>query len=183
MPSSVMITGEHTPHGFLVLGVSVLDIQRHHLGLRILRHLHIFRNFQVKLSYHPLAIVPLISTCRSLIPKGPFTVMVFLYTFLYDVKSLLATGSPTDSSTPGGIDRGVLPSLDGRFEVVEKRAMAAREDAILGAVACHAGTRKLGRVTGPDDEAAMARPIALPRLGVNMAAIGVEMAAVGVQQY
>lgn len=109
--------------------------------------------------------------------------MVFLYTFLYDVKSLLATGSPTDSSTPGGIDRGVLPSLDGRFEVVEKRAMAAREDAILGAVVRHAGTRKLGRVTGPDDEAAMARPIALPRLGVNMAAIGVEMAAVGVQQY
>jgi hypothetical protein len=109
--------------------------------------------------------------------------MVFLYTFLYDVKSLFATGSPTDSSTPGGIDRGVLPSLDGRFEVVENRAVEAREDAILGAVASHAGTRKLGRLTGPGDEAAIARPIALPRLGVNMAAIGIKMAAVGVQQY
>lgn len=41
-------------------------------------------------------------------------------------------------------------------------------------VACHAGTRKPGSVTGPADEAVMARPSAFPLLGVNMAAIGVE---------
>ncbi|KAI6769070.1 hypothetical protein HG531_010174 [Fusarium graminearum] len=104
--------------------------------------------------------------------------IVFLYTFLYDVKSLFATGSPTESSTPGGIERGVRPSLEGRFEVVEKGAAVARG----AAVACHAGTKKPGSVTGPDDDAVMARPNAFPRLGANMAAIGVDMAVVGVLQ-
>jgi hypothetical protein len=105
--------------------------------------------------------------------------MVFLNTFLYDVKSLFATGSPTESSTPGGIERGVRPSFEGRFEVVEKRAVVA---AVGEAVACHAGTRKPGSVTGAEDEAATARPNAFPRLGANMAAIGVDMAVVGVLQ-
>lgn len=104
--------------------------------------------------------------------------IVFLYTFLYDVKSLFATGSPTESSTPGGIERGVRPSLEGRFEVVEKGAAVARG----AAVACHAGTKKPGSVTGPDDDAVMARPNAFPLLGANMAAIGVDMAVVGVLQ-
>jgi hypothetical protein len=54
--------------------------------------------------------------------------------------------------------------------------------AVWEVVACHAGTKKPGSVTGPDDEAAMARPNAFPRLGVNMAAIGVDMAVVGVLQ-
>jgi hypothetical protein len=108
--------------------------------------------------------------------------MVFLYTFLYDVKSLRATGFPTDNSTPGGIDRGVRPNLEGRFEVVEKEAAVARGAGVLADVACHAGTRNPGRVTGPEDEALMALPIAFPRLGVNMAAIGVDMAVVGVLQ-
>ena len=55
-----------------------------------------------------------------------------------------------------------------------------RGAAVVWAVACHAGTKKPGSVTGPEDEAVMARPNAFPRLGVNMAAIGVDMAVVGV---
>lgn len=72
--------------------------------------------------------------------------------------------------------------MEGRFEVVEKEAAVARGDGVLADVACHAGTRNPGRVTGPEDDALMARPIAFPRLGVNMAAIGVDMAVVGVLQ-
>ena len=63
--------------------------------------------------------------------------------------------------------------MEGRFEVVEKRAVARGD--ILGVVACHAGTRNPGRVTGLE---AMAWPNCLPRLGANMAAIGVVMAVV-----
>lgn len=62
---------------------------------------------------------------------------------------------------------GVRPSLEGRFEVVEKRAAEVER----GVAVCHAGTRNPGSVTGVGEEAAMARPNAFPRLGANMAAI------------
>lgn len=62
---------------------------------------------------------------------------------------------------------GVRPSFEGRFEVVEKSAA----EVARGVAVCHAGTRNPGSVTGADEEAAMAQPIAFPRLGANMAAI------------
>jgi hypothetical protein len=83
--------------------------------------------------------------------------------------SLIAFGELIISSTPGGTERGVRPSFEGRFEVVEKRAAAEVARAVAG---CHAGTRNPGSVTGADEDAAMVRPNAFPRLGANMAAIG-----------
>jgi len=76
----------------------------------------------------------------------------------YVVASLLTLGSPIRSSTPGGIEIGVLPSLDGRLVVAEKDRVAA--------LAWKAGTRKLGRVTAEED--GMAFPRALFLLGANI---------------
>ena len=67
------------------------------------------------------------------------------------------------SSTPGGIDIGVRPSLEGRFGVLENWRR--------GAAVWKAGTRKAGRVT-----AALALEIALsstlPLLGANILVFG-----------
>lgn len=83
------------------------------------------------------------------IPRGPLTVSFLLYVFRYDVMSFLTNKSPMVSSTPGGIESGVRPSLDGRCVVAEK----VRRAVVVGA--WNAGTRKLGNVTVDEGEAAV----------------------------
>lgn len=89
------------------------------------------------------------------------TVTVLFGILRYVVASLLILGSPIRSSTPGGIEIGVLPSLEGRFVVAEKD----RVEAV--APAWKAGTRKLGSVTG-EEEDGMALANALLLLGANI---------------
>lgn len=74
---------------------------------------------------------------------------------------LFVVGSPTCSSTPGGIEMGMRPSLDCRSLVVEN--CRCREDD------CHAGTRNPGSVTAGDDDAAW--PNALLQLGAILVTI------------
>ena len=87
------------------------------------------------------------------------TVTVLFGILRYVVASLLTLGSPIRSSTPGGTEIGVLPSLDGRLADAEK-----------GLVAWRAGTRKLGRMTAEDEdeEDDMAFSRALTLLGANI---------------
>jgi hypothetical protein len=82
------------------------------------------------------------------------TVILLLYVFRYDVMSFLTNKSPISSSTPGGTESGVLPSLEGRCVVAEK----VRRDAFWFCwVVWKAGTRKPGNVTVEAGEAAAAR--------------------------
>ncbi len=55
----------------------------------------------------------------SSLPSGPVTVTVRFATLRYVVTSFLTLGSLMASSTVGGIDIGVLPSFEGRLEVLE----------------------------------------------------------------
>lgn len=80
-------------------------------------------------------------------------------------------GSPIVSSTPGGIEIGVRPSLDGRAVDAENGLREVVEGALASA-----GTRKEGSVTiGDDDEAGLAQRAATrDLLGASMvAAMGV----------
>lgn len=92
------------------------------------------------------------------LPNGPVTVTVLLGILRYVVASLLTLGSPIRSSTPGGIEIGVLPSFDGRPVVAEKDRVAA--------LAWKAGTRKLGRMTAEMDGMAFSKALLL--LGANI---------------
>lgn len=77
--------------------------------------------------------------------------------------SFLANRSPISSSTPGGIESGVLPSLEGRFVVAEKGRRG-----VVCAV-WKAGTRKLGSVAVGEGAAAAALCRAcLPILGASI---------------
>ena len=93
------------------------------------------------------------------------TVMVFLMVGFHDVASLIVLGSLIKTSTPGGTDSAVRPSLDGRFEVDENARRAV--------FACHAGTRNAGSVTVGALNSVW--PNALPRLGAIIAAIEVAL--------
>ena len=78
--------------------------------------------------------------------------------------STLTFGSPIKRSTPGGIESGVLPSLDDLFAVTEKGLDESR-------VGWNAGTRKLGRVmadAGNEEVKRRAPSRALLRLGANI---------------
>lgn len=66
-------------------------------------------------------------------------------------------------STPGGMLRGVRPSLDGRVVVAEKLRRAAAP-----AVCWKAGTRKPGSVTTEEDEEEATASRTLLRLGANI---------------
>lgn len=70
-----------------------------------------------------------------------------MYVFRYDVIFFLRYGSLIWSSTPGGTESGVLPSLDGRFVVAEKFRTVG---------VWNAGTRKPGNVTVEEGVAASA---------------------------
>jgi hypothetical protein len=74
-------------------------------------------------------------------PNGPVTVIFRLDVCRYDVISFFTNRSPIVSSTPGGTESGVRPSLEGRCVVAEKFRPA---DAC---VVWKAGTRKPGSVT------------------------------------
>ena len=81
--------------------------------------------------------------------------------------SFLMNRSPIVSSTPGGTESGVRPSLDCRFVVAEK---FRRDEA---GVVWKAGTRKLGNVTVEEEEAATALSRArLPVLGASIVGVG-----------
>lgn len=69
-------------------------------------------------------------------------------------------GSLIETSTFGGIERGVRPSFDGRVAVAENGRV------VVVFVVWKAGTRKLGNVTTEEDldDAAIALPKALPPL-------------------
>ena len=90
---------------------------------------------------------PKITECAKNPPSGPATVTVLIGTLKCVVMSFLTLGSPIVSSTPGGIERGVRPSLDGRVAVAEKVRLAP-------ALCCwNAGTRKLGNIVEEEAEA------------------------------
>lgn len=157
-----------TPHLLLFLRIRVHDAQQSRLVLLIALNVQ-------ELGYLEFQ-RPCASSCQRIsqpshlpseehTPKGPLIVIFFLKIFLYDVRSFFALGSPINSSTPGGIEMGVRPSFEGRFEVVEKCRGTAN--------VCHAGTRNPGSVVA--DEAAMTFPNAVPRLGANMAAIDLSL--------
>ncbi|KAF3072245.1 hypothetical protein CFAM422_005648 [Trichoderma lentiforme] len=106
---------------------------------------------------------------KNYTPKGPLTVIVFLTTGLYDVADLNVFGSPIKTSTPGGIDSGVLPSFDPRACVVESDRRA-EECHVLEAAVEDAGRRD----ESGHGEAAAAHKAwlrALPRRGARIAAI------------
>lgn len=98
------------------------------------------------------------SQTSAVLPNGPVTVTVLRGILRYVVASLLTLGSPSMSSTPGGIEIGVLPSLDGRLVVAEKDRDAA--------LAWKAGTRKLGRVTAEAEVMTLSKALLL--LGANI---------------
>lgn len=102
-------------------------------------------------------------------PRGPATVIIFLTTGLYDVAVLSVLGSPTTTSTPGGIESGVLPSFDPRACVVEK-CRRAEGNRPAAAMADDAGT-SAGSEHG-EAAADKARLSALPGRGARIAAIG-----------
>lgn len=76
---------------------------------------------------------------RRNLPRGPLTVMVFLTVGLYEVVLLLVIASPIITSTSGGTEIGVRPSLERCVVVVEKHSRRF-------AFVCHAGIRNPGRV-------------------------------------
>lgn len=96
------------------------------------------------------------------VPSGPVTVTVLLGICLYEVKSLCMYGSPMVSSTPGGIDMGVRPSLDG----LDADAENCRRAAGAGAALWKAGTRKEGSDITDEGE------IALALLGASIVVFG-----------
>ncbi len=105
------------------------------------------------------------------------TVSFRLDVFRYDVTSFLTNRSPMVSSTLGGSESGILPSLEGRCEVAEKARLLWTPPvgcAVVGVVVevvWKAGTRKLGRVTVEEGLEATARCRACrPILGANIAA-------------
>jgi hypothetical protein len=99
------------------------------------------------------------------------TVTFLFWRRRYDVMSFLANSSPISSSTPGGIESGVLPSLEGRFVVAEKGRRG-----VVCAV-WKAGTRKLGNVAVGEGEPATARcRPCLPILGASIVWVVVELA-------
>lgn len=75
-------------------------------------------------------------------------------------------GSPMVSSTPGGIDIGVRPSLDG-FDVDAENCRRAAGAAAAGAELWKAGTRKEGRVITDEGDSALAL------LGASIVAVAV----------
>jgi len=76
-------------------------------------------------SQHPgQLLLALLEAGEGCSPNGPVTVTFLLYVFRYDVMSFLTNRSPIASSTPGGIESGVLPSLEGRVVVAEKFRLA-----------------------------------------------------------
>lgn len=110
-----------------------------------------------------------VALCCS--PKGPVTVTFLFWRRRYDVMSFFANRSPISSSTPGGIESGVLPSLEGRCVVAEK----GRRGAVCAV--WKAGTRKLGNVAVGEGEAATALCKAcLPILGASIAWVVAELA-------
>lgn len=92
--------------------------------------------------------------------------IVFTTLGLYEVMLLIIFGLPSVSSTPGGTERRVRPSLDGRGPVVENCRAA-----VVAAVDCHAGIRKLGSEAAGDDATRIARPSAAFFVGINIAAV------------
>ncbi len=96
------------------------------------------------------------------------TVIVLTTLGLYEVMLLIIFGSPSVSSTPGGTERGVRPSLEGRGPVVENCRAA-----VVAAVDCHAGIRKLGNEAAGDDATRIARPSAAFFVGINIADVGI----------
>lgn len=85
----------------------------------------------------------------------------------YVVGSFLTKGSPMTSSTPGGIEIGVRPSLDGCEAVCEK---CARLDGVCVCGWKSAGARKLGIVAVIGTVAAAALACTRrPLLGASMA--------------
>lgn len=92
------------------------------------------------------------------------TVTVRFGIFRYVVGSCLTLGSPMESSTPGGMEMGVRPSLDCGWFVAEKGRRAV---VVVFAFAWKAGTRKLGNKT-VDDEGFKALLRAGARLGASM---------------
>jgi hypothetical protein len=97
-------------------------------------------------------------TSRYNCPSGPVTVTVLVGTCNHFVGSFFVVGCPISSSTPGGMEMGVRPSLDALLVVVAKVRRVWK-----------AGTKKLGRVT-TDGEEVMTLSSALPLLGANMLA-------------
>jgi hypothetical protein len=87
-------------------------------------------------------------------------VTVLLGILKYVVGSSLTFGGPIKISTPGGMEIGVRPSLDGRIAVAEKDLLVALD------VTWKAGTRKLGRLI--TDEAEIAFSTARSRLGASI---------------
>jgi hypothetical protein len=84
--------------------------------------------------------------------------------------SFLIHGSLTLISTPGGIEMGVLPSLEDRCVVVEK----SRREEGAGEVVWKAGTRKPGSVVveGAEEEAMTLSRARLPVLCANIVPSG-----------
>lgn len=93
------------------------------------------------------------------------TVKVLFGVCLYVVKSCLTHGSPMVSSTPGGIEIGVRPSLDGRAADAEN----CRRPCAAGATS--AGTRNEGSVMTDAGERMVAAALVL-QLGTSMFARG-----------
>lgn len=90
------------------------------------------------------------SITRSSDPRGPATVTLRFAKRRYVVISFFTMGSPIVSSTPGGMEMGVRPSLDGRVVVAEKCRVgvaAPVEGVEEGVRVWKAGARKDGTVT------------------------------------
>ena len=96
------------------------------------------------------------------------TVIVLTTLGLYEVMLLIIFGSPSVNSTPGGTERGVRPSFEGRGPVVENCRVA-----VAAALDCHAGIKKLGSETAGDDATRIAPPSAAFFVGINIAAVGI----------
>lgn len=132
-----------TPHLALVLLFRVLYREYGSPFCDVMVDLEVWRDFEMQFPCRStLAVMrdhvpPL---CHA--PNGPVTVTVLFATVLQFVGSLFAFGSPMSSSTPGGIEMGVRPSLDGLVVVEEKVRRVWR-----------AGTRKLGRGAAEGEEA------------------------------
>lgn len=136
-------TGGRTPHLALLLLFCVFYAEDGSPCCGIVVDLQVGWDFEVELSCTRHVSESLDHlVLESNAPNGPVTVTVLFGMTLQFVGSLLTFGSPIISSTPGGIEMGVRPSLDG-LHVVEVNVRRV----------WRAGTRNEGTVVAEGEDA------------------------------
>lgn len=160
-----------TPHLLLLRDFAVLNAQRNAPCVRVVVDVYEWRHRELELACCFVSMAPpkVASILCVHVPSGPCTDIVLRGILRYVVGSFFTTGSPMSSSTPGGIEMGVRPSLEFCADVAEKaRVHCWAAAAVAGRAMRRAVVVLVAEAAAAVTEHSAALASACPRLGANI---------------